>query len=221
MYIYIASIPFSTFSTPTWHNDSYKSISPQRPELSAVRKTGSGIGRETAVAFANAKASRLVLLGRTLASADIKDWWQAFETNTKGGFLGIKVFLLTANTSHATVLALTTGMAGLPSSMLPGLSGYMASKLAQIKIMEFLASEQPNIFAATVHPGLVETDIFTKSGRTTDSLPMDKGSEEARFLNGRSVWANWDVEELKAKASTIQSGTLMTSGIVGWPYSTL
>ncbi|KAI1394368.1 putative NADP(+)-dependent dehydrogenase [Hypoxylon trugodes] len=279
--------------TSTWHNDSYSSISPKRLELSAEGKiviiagAGSGIGRETAVAFASANASQIVLLGRTkayleatasllpktvttsifavditqeksleqvassvgtwdiliiasayqptpkpLASADIGDWWQAFETNTKGGFLGIKVFLPTANKSHATVLALTTGITGLPPSMLPGLSAYMASKLAQTKLIEFLASEQPSIFAATVHPGLVETEIFARGGGTTDALPMDKvqlpahflvwmSSQEAKFLNGRSVWANWDVEELKTKAATIQSGMLMTSGIVGWPYSPL
>jgi hypothetical protein len=43
-------------------------------------------------------------------------------------------------------------------------------------------------------------------------------SPEASFLNGRSVWANWDVEELKGQAEAIQSGQQLTSGIYGWPY---
>lgn len=43
-------------------------------------------------------------------------------------------------------------------------------------------------------------------------------SPEAKFLDGRIVWANWDVEELKAKAEAIQSSQDMTSGIYGWPY---
>lgn len=43
-------------------------------------------------------------------------------------------------------------------------------------------------------------------------------SPEAAFLKGRSVWANWDVEELKAQAQSIASGLQMTSGINGWPY---
>ena len=58
--------------------------------------------------------------------------------------------------------------------MVPGLSAYMASKLAQTKLIEYLAAENPNVFAASVHPGMVETDVFTKSGAKAESLPMDK-----------------------------------------------
>lgn len=43
-------------------------------------------------------------------------------------------------------------------------------------------------------------------------------SPEAAFLKGRSVAANWDVDELKAQTQSIQSGLTMTSGIYGWPY---
>jgi len=43
-------------------------------------------------------------------------------------------------------------------------------------------------------------------------------SSEAAFLKGRSVRANWDVDELKSQAQAIQSGLQMTSGIYGWPY---
>jgi len=79
-------------ATPTWHNDTYPAISPSRPELSVAGKMivmtgavssfsvaprptnqkntltnpliGKRIGRETALAFANARAKQLVLLGR-------------------------------------------------------------------------------------------------------------------------------------------------------------
>ncbi|KAF4776428.1 short chain dehydrogenase [Colletotrichum scovillei] len=279
--------------TPTWRNDTYEAISPSRPELSAAGKTvivagaGSGIGRETALAFAAAGAARVSLLGRTeaaiaetaaslpssvqsdvhavditdeqtlikvaaaigkwdilvlasgyvsspspVAGSATDDWWQSFETNTKGTYLVTKVFLPTANPSHASIVALTTGTTALPAVALPGLSAYMASKLAQTKIIEFLAAENPNIFAVTLHPGMVETDIFTKSGAKAEALPMDKvqlpahftvwlASPEAAFLNGRTVWANWDVEELKKGTGAIQSGQLLTSGINGWPYTSL
>lgn len=281
--------PFPS-ATPSWHNDTYSAISPQRPELSAAGKTvvitgaGSGIGRATAAAFAAAGASKVVLLGRSaeplnetksqlpdsvsatvfpldvadeaalnkaaaavgkwdilvlaagysaapapLVEADTDDWWRSFETNVKGTFLAVKAFKPFAEPSHATVLSLVTGMAALPAQNLPNLSSYLASKLAQTKVIEFLPVENPNIFAATIHPGMVETAIFKKAGADPTKLPMDKvelpanfivwmSSQEASFLNGRCVWANWDVEELKAQAETIQSGLQMTSGIYGWPY---
>ena len=59
--------------------------------------------------------------------------------------------------------------------MLPGLSAYISSKLAQVKMLEFLAAENPNVFVASVHPGMVETEIFRKSGAKAEQLPMDKG----------------------------------------------
>ncbi|CAN8097826.1 unnamed protein product [Discula destructiva] len=165
----------------------------------------------------------------SIASADAVDWWQSFETNTKGTFLAVHSFLPTANKAKATVLALTTGTSAMPAARLPGMSAYMTSKLAQIKLIEYLAAEQPNVFAATVHPGMVETEIFAKSGANADKLPMDKvelpasflvwmASPEAAFLKGRNVWANWDVGELMVQEKAISSGSRMTSGINGWPY---
>lgn len=44
-------------------------------------------------------------------------------------------------------------------------------------------------------------------------------SPEGSFLNGRSVWANWDVDELKAKKDSIQQSQLFTAGINGWPFA--
>jgi hypothetical protein len=42
-------------------------------------------------------------------------------------------------------------------------------------------------------------------------------SSEAAFLKGKYVWANWDVEELKAVAEEIASSELLTMQLVGWP----
>lgn len=101
--------------------------------------------------------------------------------------IAAKVFLPTANPSHAAILGMTTGTSGLPPAMLPGLSAYISSKLAQVKFLEFLAAENPNVFVASVHPGMVETSIFCKSGAKAEALPMDKGWSDvycpSLFLN--------------------------------------
>lgn len=98
------------------------------------------------------------------------------QTNVKGTMTTAKAFLATANPSHAAVLGVTTGVSALPPVMLPGLSAYISSKLAQVKFLEFLGAENPNIFVASVHPGMVDTTIFRKSGAQPDALPMDKSS---------------------------------------------
>ena len=43
-------------------------------------------------------------------------------------------------------------------------------------------------------------------------------SPEARFLKGKFLWANWDVDELKAKAQEIESSMQFNIGLVGWPF---
>ena len=43
-------------------------------------------------------------------------------------------------------------------------------------------------------------------------------SPEARFLKGKFLWANWDVDELKARAEELREGTQLSIGLVGWPF---
>ena len=74
--------------------------------------------------------------------------------------------------------------------MLPGLSAYISSKLAQVKMLEFLAAENPNVFVASVHPGMVETAIFRKSGAKAEQLPMDKGKSQILSLPLDSLTAD-------------------------------
>lgn len=73
-------------------------------------------------------------------------------------------FLLTAKSSHAAMIGVTTGASSLPPAMLPGLSAYISSKLAQVKLLEFMAVENPNVFVASLRPGMVDTNMFQKSG---------------------------------------------------------
>lgn len=86
-----------------------------------------------------------------------------------------QAFLPTANPSGAAVYALTAGAFALPAKYTAGLSAYLSSKLAQVKIMEYLAAENPNLFVCTLHPGMIETNIFKGSGAKAEDMPMDTG----------------------------------------------
>jgi NAD(P)-dependent dehydrogenase (short-subunit alcohol dehydrogenase family) len=65
-----------------------------------------------------------------------------------------------------------------PAQMLVGYAGYQVAKLAAAKTIEILAHENPSVVFAAVHPGMVETDMFRKSGYTTDMLAMDTGERD-------------------------------------------
>ncbi|KAK8018990.1 hypothetical protein PG991_008180 [Apiospora marii] len=163
------------------------------------------------------------------AKADMDDYWKAYETNVKGFVLLVKALLPKA-APGASVLALIGGSLVFPTSMLVGLSGYLVSKLALAKTIEFMSHENPDVSFYAVHPGMVDTDVFRRSGATPDMLAMDSPKlfagfslwvtlPEAKFLNGRFVWANWDIEELKQKKEEITSSTNLTFNMAGFPFA--
>ena len=43
-------------------------------------------------------------------------------------------------------------------------------------------------------------------------------SEEAKFLKNRYVWANWDVDELKARKEELEGSPQFRVDLVGWPF---
>jgi NAD(P)-dependent dehydrogenase (short-subunit alcohol dehydrogenase family) len=107
------------------------------------------------------------------------------QTNVKGTLLTAKAFLPTADRPNAAFLGVISDVSILPAAYLPGLSGYVTSKLAQAKIFEFVAAENPDVFVATMHPGMVETDNFNRTGAKADQLPMDKGTLTYTYRGGQ------------------------------------
>lgn len=89
-----------------------------------------------------------------------------------------KYFFPSANPARASVLATISGSMVMDPKILAGLSAYQNSKLAVVKTIEYLAVENPNIFCASVHPGMVDTTLFRKSGATPEALPMDDGESQ-------------------------------------------
>ncbi|KAE9401799.1 short-chain dehydrogenase/reductase, partial [Gymnopus androsaceus JB14] len=70
------TIPYKLKLTPTYHRDTYPSISPTKPSLTQAGKSilitggGDGIGLEIARSFARARASRIIIVGRRAGLLD-------------------------------------------------------------------------------------------------------------------------------------------------------
>ncbi|KAK8102374.1 oxidoreductase YciK [Apiospora sp. TS-2023a] len=168
---------------------------------------------------------------RPIVQADVADYWTAYEVNVMSIILLAKhLFPLAAK--GASVVTVPAGAVAFPAAMTAGLSGYLVSKLALIKTVEYLAVENPDLNVTAVHPGMVDTAIFRGSGATPESpmVHMDTPQlfaglclwvtrPEARFLSGKMVWANWDVEELKGKEEEITSKNLLNYVWNGFPFA--
>ncbi|GAB7335771.1 hypothetical protein MBLNU13_g08060t1 [Cladosporium sp. NU13] len=163
--------------------------------------------------------------GRSIVDSDAEDWWTGFEVNVKGNFNLVRAFLPHA-ISDAVVLHTNTAAAHAP--YFAGMSGYSASKIAGAKVFEYLHYEYPEMFVLNIQPGVIQTGMTAKAVEAGVDLPFDDAnlpasfmvwaaSKEAKFLNGRFVWANWDVDELKAAAAEIEGGNRFTTGLLGWP----
>ena len=53
-----------------------------------------------------------------------------------------------------------------------GASSYICSKMAQIKLLEYLAAENTDLCVVSVHPGVIETDSVA-SMREHDEVEVD------------------------------------------------
>ncbi|KAK1749787.1 hypothetical protein QBC47DRAFT_395306 [Echria macrotheca] len=160
--------------------------------------------------------------GGTLHEEDPALWWQNFEVNTKGAFLLAKYFVATLPSpdTPATIINFTTGAAWI---VIPHMSGYGISKLAVMQLTAHLAATYPNITAVAVHPGLIETDMFDPVFKrfSLDTPELAGGtalwlaSDKARFLTGRTVAANWSVDDLEARKDEITAGKDLQVHLVG------
>lgn len=226
----MAPLPLKGFVsfTEEWHNRPYPAISPSRPELSVVGKNvvitggGTGIGKAAAIAFAQAGAKSVSILGRRIdrlqaAEAAIKEAnpstqvvvqkgdvtdrtsidaalkaivsktggkidiflsnagmqgkqaavvgypeaeiRETFETNLMGSFNALQAFTPLA-APGAKLLYIGSGLSHwAPHPEVPGMWAYAAAKAAALKMVDYYASENPNVHVVGVQPGIVGTEI--------------------------------------------------------------
>jgi NAD(P)-dependent dehydrogenase (short-subunit alcohol dehydrogenase family) len=109
----------------------------------------------------------------------------------------------------------------------PGLSNYQTSKLALVRLTDFIAAEHADdgISAISIHPGNIATDMLGDINRLpeevrvafTDTAALCADGlvyltkERREWLSGRYVNMTWDMPELvsKAKQKQIVDGDLL------------
>ncbi|KAF1972668.1 NAD(P)-binding protein [Bimuria novae-zelandiae CBS 107.79] len=250
--------PLFPSPVPTWHNDTYPAIHPINPNLSQKGKTVIITG---AVSFAHAGAKHIAIMGRTFsaleetssqikktssitttsifpfsvtdeaATNDLAHRVGAWDTNVKSIYIAARAFLPTASPS-ASLLSVSAAGAFFPAPVGAGLAGYMTSKIAAAKLVEYLAHEHPSLFICSVHPGVVEMKMMREAGLDVFKVPKDTvelpahfmlwlsgaGEGEKGWLRGRVAWCNWDVGELVEMRGKAGREDLCTVGLVGSPF---
>ena len=64
-----------------------------------------------------------------------------------------------------------------------GGSAYASSKIAQARMLEHLASENPDLFVVSVHPGILKTDMLaTFDFKDGNHPPVDEGKHSSLDL---------------------------------------
>jgi NAD(P)-dependent dehydrogenase (short-subunit alcohol dehydrogenase family) len=102
-----------------------------------------------------------------IASAPLDDYWSTFEINVKGSIIVAQEFLrANAGSQNATFINISSGAGHIP--YIPDYSAYAASKMATLRVMEYLSHEVPEMRVFQVQPGTVDTDMQRKSGRDVD-----------------------------------------------------
>ena len=108
----------------------------------------------------------------------------------------------------------------------PNFSGYGLSKLVVTQLMDYVRTENPDVVAVAVHPGIVRTDMLKKGfepfahdtpelvGGLATWLAAWQG-EDRKFLSGRYLSANWDVDDLMKRKDEIVKQELLKMNLMG------
>ncbi|KAF2095272.1 putative oxidoreductase [Rhizodiscina lignyota] len=158
--------------------------------------------------------------------ADGDKFLEAIQQNLKGSFFVAQAFLRYASTD-AVAIEISSSAAHI--NFAPGFASYSIAKLAVFRLWDSLAFAHPEMSVFHVQPGVVRTAMNDEAGgidavgfEDDVSLPASfnvwLASPEARFLSGKFLWANWDVDELKTQAKGIETSTQLSIGLVGWPF---
>lgn len=157
-----------------------------------------------------------------VADGDPLDWWNTWTINVRGPYLILRAFLpllLKSPGGLKNILNVTSIGAFIIGS---GMSAYQPSKLALLRLTEFVAEEYKDegVTALAVHPGNIITDIvggeeglpdwlrpiFVDTPELAADTIVWLTKERRDWLSGRYVSCTWDMEELSAMEEDIVKG---------------
>ncbi|EIM87434.1 NAD-P-binding protein [Stereum hirsutum FP-91666 SS1] len=154
---------------------------------------------------------------KPMGDADVDDWWYTWEMNVRGVFLMTHAFLpLLLKSKEKTILNLTSIGAHLTA---PGASAYQSSKLAVIRLTEFMMVDYgaQGLLVYTIHPGGVPTDMGLRMPEEAHVVLIDTAAlsgdsiafltrDRRQWLAGRYISCTWDMEELLEMKDEIVAG---------------
>ncbi|KAI0126745.1 hypothetical protein BJ170DRAFT_684324 [Xylariales sp. AK1849] len=146
-----------------------------------------------------------------IADSDPDDWWKVFSINLVGPYLVTRAFIpLMLEGGDKTII--TTASVGAHKRT-PGFSAYQISKVAVLRLMEFVCAEygDKGVLAYSIHPGNSPTDmvgshltpelkrIFVETPELSADSLVYLTSEKRDWLAGRYINVTWDLPELVEK----------------------
>ncbi|KAI1821083.1 NAD(P)-binding protein [Xylaria intraflava] len=166
-------------------------------------------------------AGLLASLG-PMVETDPAAWWETLAVNVKGPYLVMRALvpLMLEGESLGTFVTVSSVGAHLRT---PGASAYQISKLAVLRLTEFLGAEygDKGIFGFAIHPGNILTDMVTgPDGKPAEPLAhvfVDTAelaadsivyltAKRRAWLSGRYVNVTWDLPELMVMEDEIVKG---------------
>lgn len=122
-----------------------------------------------------------------IAEADPDEWWDTMTANLKGPYLVMRALVPLMLETEGLKTFVTVSSVGA-HCIVPSSSAYQTSKLAVLRLTEFLNAEygDKGILAFTIHPGNIATDMIAAiAGR--ENLPKE-------LALGKSFYLFYDVQ---------------------------
>jgi NAD(P)-dependent dehydrogenase (short-subunit alcohol dehydrogenase family) len=148
---------------------------------------GSGNNRLREVLIHNAACFTSM---RSIFKCDVDDWFRSFDRNVKDSLICVKGFLDMKNMDAdtllrspsrrsspppPTVVTISIAATQIQSCFFPGFSAYIASKMASIRLLDYLQSEHPDVHVVSIHTGQILHETVSDRLARMYPVPLDQG----------------------------------------------